>query len=181
MLEIVQTREFMPDEMLAIRRAAAGARIKLHDRVFWVLLLLLALGTGTLVFGLVHFIYLAKCAGVRLPQRMTVVFFGSIGVYLVLRWRDSQAIATERIGALASATRYWLDADGLNMHLAHTSSKYRWPAMQSISDTPTHLFIYLNAAVLIPITKSTFEGQDVPGFCAELQRRWTSARGAPTP
>lgn len=56
-----------------------------------------------------------------------------------------------------------------------------WRAITDIVPHNDLLMIYLSPFNAICLPKTAHEGQDVEGFCAELQRRWAAHRGEPAP
>ncbi|HEY3145612.1 MAG TPA: hypothetical protein VGJ75_04640 [Dongiaceae bacterium] len=175
-LEIVQTRGLTRREANEISRAAtiAVARVTLRDPVYWLLLLLLVAGIAATGIGFSHFSYWAWCAGVRFPAWAKVAFFVAIASCVLAGVRRARTRSTLTGQKHAANDRYVIAADGVSIDMQGTLTFLPWRRIHALTDSGAHLFIHLNAAQLIGVTKAAFENQHAECFCAELQRRWQS-------
>jgi hypothetical protein len=151
------------------------------DPIYWVLMIAMISCIVLVTYAFSHFAYLARCAGIRFPVWAELAFFAAIGLMFAMRIRAARAVAQLNQQKYRAGSRYMITDAGLSIDMQGMLTQLPWRCMPSVSNSPSHLYIYLNAAQVIAIIKAAFEGQDVDAFSAELMRRWQGQRAPSIP
>lgn len=167
--ELIQSRNASAPEALAIFRAQMKAfRLRLAavrgDRLTRVALLVGAGAVGAVLLSvadaqwienpIVALSLFAMCAGVCLHIWMHYYYKRCAEVY-----RECFKADRRFRGVIAAS------ASGV-------VSSIPWTAISDVVTDKDWLLIYLSPGEAISLPKAACEGQDVEGFCSELQRRW---------
>ena len=65
-----------------------------------------------------------------------------------------------------------LGTDGLQRQHGRVTFNCPWSAIEAIEQDADYLVAHIAPNYSLQLAKDAFAGQDVEGFCAEMERRW---------
>lgn len=117
--------------------------------------------------------YAANALTLLLPSLM---LFSAAMLVLSRRLRTLAARGYSRY--YAAGNRYILRAEGIGAVMRGTNWMIPWHRIASVASSDLLLVARIPPVQVIALPKDAFAGQDVAGFCAELERCWKAAVGA---
>jgi hypothetical protein len=100
----------------------------------------------------------------------------SIPIYFVMQHFRRKADA-ELLREIQHTVTAWLEPDGFFTEGHHGENRQRWDTLHDLTETPTHLFLWLtkNAAHIVP--KSAFDSSErAEAFCRAAWEYWNTSR-----
>ncbi len=175
-LELRQTRELTVQEwrefMRVLRKqasqSATGKWLIAAGLVWWLVAAWLALS----IVAAVHFL---RPVAPDLAWQLAIVAV-AFCVVLFGNGRLSDFIRAKRQLRGDTDTIFLIEPDGFRARSPLFEVKGCWLGIPALVERDQYLVVMLTESIASIIVKSAFDGQDVSAFCAELQRRWKTAR-----
>jgi hypothetical protein len=172
-IEIVQTRDITQSEAKQISRAAWRVIFQECRRswLYWLFYALTMGGFGAAVFAFLEFVNLVACTGVQFPLWGKLAIVVAAGSYFGWRFQMLRVVATGNREKIRAGNRYALTPDGVTIDMAGMVTMLPWRCIRALSEHRSLFLIHLSRVQVTVLPKAAFDGQDVDGFCAELERR----------
>jgi YcxB-like protein len=173
-IEIVQTRDITQPEAKQISRAAWRVIFQECRRswLYWLFYAFTMAGFGAAVFAFIRFANLAACTGGQFPLWGKLAIVVTAGSYLAWRSQMLRVVAAGNREKIRAGNRYALTQDGITIDMVGMVTILPWRSIRSVSERAPLFLIHLSRVQVTVLPKAAFGGQDVDGFCAELERRW---------
>lgn len=119
----------------------------------------------------------------RATDPALAVIFALVGFGLPLlvvagRWRSKRLTRHWQARDIGIGDTYALEADGLLRRHGGISLFCPWSSIEAIAQNGDHFVAHVAPVYSLQLAKHAFAGQDVTGFCAELERRWQEQTGS---
>lgn len=174
--ELRQTREFTATEqreLMALWREllwpqGAGAWYNTSYYLFYGFAGFLVLSIWMSVDRLAHFT--PKLAG-----QLAIAAVGFAAALAALQWVSIRLQQRLYWQHLSPDDQYLIAERGVRRITAESDSIRRWQGIERLVCTERYVALICGGSPLL-LAKAAFADQDIEGFCAELQRRWTESR-----
>lgn len=176
-MELRQTRELTEAERTAMCRIWRGLVMPKADCWFCDnLRYAFECGLWLLVIVTMGAIDRLRAIDPALAILFAVTGFGLPLLVLAGRWRNKRLARQWQARDIGMGDRYTIEADGLRRRHGGLTMFCPWPVIEAMTQDADHLVAHIAPVYSLQLAKDAFAGQDVAGFCAQLERRWWENR-----
>ena len=182
LLELLQTREFTAGEKGDLTRL--WEKLLWRDGVGQLYTVLVYLWYGFAIFLGISVLMAVKPLAIVAPDRSAQLALAAIGFaafFASAQWLGNRLSRSKFWTELRAGDRYAIVTDGVRADTHRGALSCGWNHIQGILNDGHHLIALLPGNSGLFIVKAAFDGQDVEGFCAELECRWQQNRNSPQP
>lgn len=178
--EVIETRGLTPEEAMALTRAVTQRYVRglKRDPLYWAAVLASSIALGALVSLAVMLSYQFRCCEPNLFWISIVAACALVIGASFFQRRYFRFIAAANRESLPGGGRHAIDSAGYTIARHGQVTFLPWHRIADIETLPNLVLVATSRVTFWPIVTAAFAGQDVAGFCAELERRWSAARGA---